>query len=50
MVMKACRSVCGPAFLTMPVAQVAKSQPQDNVRVLLDPAGRPFCLSRDDEE
>jgi Glyoxalase-like domain len=23
-------------------AQVAESQPQDNVRVLLDPAGRPF--------
>ena len=23
-------------------------QPQDNVRVLLDPAGHPFCLCRDD--
>jgi Glyoxalase-like domain len=31
-------------------AQVAESQPQDNVRVLLDPAGRPFCLCRDGEE
>jgi Glyoxalase-like domain len=31
-------------------AQVAESRPQDNVRVLLDPAGRPFCLCRDDEE
>jgi hypothetical protein len=31
-------------------AQVAESQPQDNVRVLLDPAGRPFCLCRYDEE
>jgi hypothetical protein len=23
-------------------------QPQDNVRVLFDPAGHPFCLCRDD--
>jgi hypothetical protein len=30
-------------------ARVAEFQPQDNVRVLLDPAGRPFCLCRDDE-
>jgi catechol 2,3-dioxygenase-like lactoylglutathione lyase family enzyme len=30
-------------------ARVAKSQPQDNVRVLLDPAGHPFCVCRDDE-
>ncbi|MCA1710708.1 MAG: VOC family protein [Actinobacteria bacterium] len=29
-------------------ATVAEHQPQDNVRVLLDPAGRPFCLCRDD--
>lgn len=29
-------------------ATVADFQPQDNVRVLLDPAGRPFCLCRDD--
>ena len=25
-------------------ATLASSQPQDNVRVLLDPAGHPFCL------
>jgi hypothetical protein len=25
-------------------AEVATFQPQDNVRVLLDPAGHPFCL------
>jgi catechol 2,3-dioxygenase-like lactoylglutathione lyase family enzyme len=30
-------------------ARIAEFQPQDNVRVLLDPAGRPFCLCRDDE-
>ncbi len=29
-------------------ASVATYQPQDNVRVLLDPAGHPFCLCRDD--
>jgi hypothetical protein len=29
-------------------ATVAEFQPQDNVRVLLDPAGHPFCLYRDD--
>ena len=29
-------------------AVVAEHQPQDNVRVLLDPAGHPFCLVRDD--
>lgn len=26
---------------------VASAQPQDNVRVLLDPAGHPFCLVLD---
>jgi hypothetical protein len=26
------------------------AQVEDNVRVLLDPAGRPFCLCRDDED
>jgi predicted enzyme related to lactoylglutathione lyase len=31
-------------------ARVADFQPQDSVRVLLDPAGRPFCLCRDDED
>lgn len=29
-------------------ARVSEFQPQDNVRVLLDPAGHPFCLCRDD--
>jgi len=29
-------------------ATVAGHQPQDNVRVLFDPAGHPFCLCRDD--
>jgi catechol 2,3-dioxygenase-like lactoylglutathione lyase family enzyme len=29
-------------------ATLATAQPQDNVRVLLDPAGHPFCLCRDD--
>ena len=29
-------------------ASVAAEQPQDNVRVLFDPAGHPFCLCRDD--
>lgn len=29
-------------------ATVAAEQPQENVRVLFDPAGHPFCLCRDD--
>ncbi len=29
-------------------ARLAEFQPQDHVRVLLDPAGHPFCLYRDD--
>ncbi|WP_393058219.1 VOC family protein [Streptomyces sp. LN549] len=29
-------------------AAVAESQPQEDVRVLSDPAGHPFCLGRDD--
>jgi len=29
-------------------ATLADHQPQDNVRVMLDPAGHPFCLCRDD--
>ncbi|HKA67943.1 MAG TPA: VOC family protein [Actinomycetes bacterium] len=29
-------------------ARQADYQPQDNVRVMLDPAGHPFCLYRDD--
>ncbi|MGH8834700.1 MAG: VOC family protein [Actinomycetes bacterium] len=28
-------------------AEQAEYQPQDNVRVMLDPAGHPFCLYRD---
>lgn len=30
-------------------ASVATTQPQENVRVLLDPAGHPFCLCRDED-
>jgi len=30
-------------------ATVATAQPQENVRVLFDPAGHPFCLCRDDD-
>jgi Glyoxalase-like domain len=30
-------------------AHEAEYQPQDNVRVLLDPAGHPFCLYVDDQ-
>jgi hypothetical protein len=29
-------------------ATLAEHQPQDNVRVMFDPAGHPFCLCRDD--
>jgi hypothetical protein len=29
-------------------ATVAAYQPQDDVRVVLDPAGHPFCLYLDD--
>ncbi|MER5479570.1 VOC family protein [Streptomyces sp. NPDC002734] len=29
-------------------ATVARFQPRENVRVLFDPAGHPFCLCRDD--
>jgi len=29
-------------------ATLAASQPQENVRVLIDPAGHPFCLCRDE--
>jgi hypothetical protein len=28
-------------------AALASHQPQENVRVMLDPAGHPFCLCRD---
>ena len=30
-------------------ATLADDQPQDNVRVLLDPAGHPFCLVLDQD-
>ncbi|MGW7239541.1 VOC family protein [Streptomyces sp. NPDC054804] len=30
-------------------AVLARDQPQDDVRVLFDPAGHPFCLCRDDQ-
>lgn len=30
-------------------ASLASVQPQENVRVLFDPAGHPFCLCRDDD-
>lgn len=30
-------------------AELAADQPQAHVRVLLDPAGHPFCLVRDDD-
>jgi hypothetical protein len=30
-------------------ATLADHQPQENVRVLFDPAGHPFCLCRDDD-
>jgi len=29
-------------------ARLSPTQPQENVRVLADPAGHPFCLCRDD--
>ena len=29
-------------------AHLSPTQPQENVRVLADPAGHPFCLCRDD--
>jgi hypothetical protein len=29
-------------------AKLSDTQPQDNVRVLFDPAGHPFCLCRDE--
>jgi predicted enzyme related to lactoylglutathione lyase len=31
-------------------AEVASFQPQDDVRVMLDPAGHPFCLYLDPDE
>ncbi|NUR16560.1 MAG: VOC family protein [Dermatophilaceae bacterium] len=34
----------GVAFAVEAGAEVASHQPQDDVRVMLDPAGHPFCL------
>ncbi|MFM6850836.1 MAG: VOC family protein [Terrabacter sp.] len=34
----------GMAFAVEAGAEVAPFQPQDDVRVMLDPAGHPFCL------
>ena len=31
-------------------AELAELQPQQDVRVLLDPAGHPFCLYVDDSD
>lgn len=31
-------------------ASLAEHQPQENVRVLLDPAGHPFCLCLDEDD
>jgi hypothetical protein len=31
-------------------ARPASAQPQENVRVLLDPAGHPFCLCFDGDQ
>jgi hypothetical protein len=31
-------------------ATLAEHQPQDNVRVLTDPAGHPFCLCLDQDD
>jgi catechol 2,3-dioxygenase-like lactoylglutathione lyase family enzyme len=31
-------------------ARLAEFQPRDNVRVLLDPAGHPFCLCLDEDD
>jgi hypothetical protein len=39
--------VAATAFAQSLGAQVAEFQPQDDVRVLLDPAGHPFCLFTD---
>jgi hypothetical protein len=36
--------VAATAFAQSLGARVAGFQPQDDVRVLLDPAGHPFCL------
>jgi catechol 2,3-dioxygenase-like lactoylglutathione lyase family enzyme len=37
----------GEAFARSLGASVAAYQPQDDVRVMLDPAGHPFCLFED---
>lgn len=38
----------GVAWAVAQGARVAGHQPQDGVRVMLDPAGHPFCLFTDD--
>ena len=38
----------GVAWATAQGARVASHQPQDDVRVMLDPEGHPFCLFLDD--
>jgi catechol 2,3-dioxygenase-like lactoylglutathione lyase family enzyme len=38
----------GVAWARAQGAELADHQPQDDVRVLLDPAGHPFCLFADD--
>jgi hypothetical protein len=36
-----------PAWAIEQGAELASDQPQDDVRVLLDPEGHPFCLFPD---
>jgi Glyoxalase-like domain len=38
------------AYATSVGARLASYQPQDHVRVMLDPAGHPFCLYVDTDE
>ena len=38
----------GVAWAVAQGARIAGHQPQDGVRVMLDPAGHPFCLFSDD--
>ena len=39
----------GVAYAESLGASLAAYQPQDDVRVLLDPAGHPFCLFADEQ-
>ena len=45
--MKVTRFLTPLSLIAFALASIA-AQPQENVRVLLDPAGHPFCLCRDD--